>query len=89
MEMSILGTPPCFNSRTREGCDATSCLSPIGVIMFQFTHPGGVRLVCQITFVHLQYQFQFTHPGGVRQYGAKLRIMGRINKRNLRLEVLL
>ena len=33
--------------------------------------------------------FQFTHPGGVRQYGAKLRIMGRINKRNLRLEVLL
>jgi len=25
----------------------------------------------------------------VRQYGAKLRIMGRINKRNLRLEVLL
>ena len=34
-------------------------------------------------------KFQFTHPGGVRQYGAKLRIMGRINKRNLRLEVLL
>ena len=33
--------------------------------------------------------FQFTHPGGVRQCGAKLRIMGRINKRNLRLEVLL
>jgi len=25
----------------------------------------------------------------VRQYGAKLRIMGRINKRNLRLAVLL
>ena len=36
-----------------------------------------------------QPPFQFTHPGGVRQYGAKLRIMGRINKRNLRLEVLL
>ena len=36
-----------------------------------------------------QLKFQFTHPGGVRQYGAKLRIMGRINKRNLRLEVLL
>ena len=34
-------------------------------------------------------EFQFTHPGGVRRYGAKLRIMGRINKRNLRLEVLL
>ena len=35
------------------------------------------------------FLFQFTHPGGVRQCGAKLRIMGRINKRNLRLEVLL
>ena len=37
----------------------------------------------------LTLEFQFTHPGGVRQYGAKLRIMGRINKRNLRLAVLL
>lgn len=36
-----------------------------------------------------EVMFQFTHPGGVRRYGAKLRIMGRINKRNLRLEVLL
>ena len=56
--------------------------------MFQFTHPGGVRRPG-----YRQDQapktFQFTHPGGVRRYGAKLRIMGRINKRNLRLEVLL
>ena len=55
---------------------------------FQFTHPGGVRLAGS-TSSHTQSWFQFTHPGGVRQYGAKLRIMGRINKRNLRLEVLL
>ena len=43
-----------FNSRTREGCDATSCLSLSWVIMFQFTHPGGVRPCtsdpCQLIF---------------------------------------
>ena len=42
-----------------------------------------------INLGQIELQFQFTHPGGVRQCGAKLRIMGRINKRNLRLEVLL
>ena len=36
------------------------------MVLFQFTHPGGVRLnacnvVSQISW------FQFTHPGGVRQ----------------------
>ena len=35
------------------------------------------------------YGFNSRTPGGVRQYGAKLPIMGRINKRNLRLAVLL
>ena len=56
--------------------------------LFQFTHPGGVR---QSAFRVRRdsSRFQFTHPGGVRRYGAKLRIMGRINKHNLRLEVLL
>ena len=34
-------------------------------------------------------RFNSRTPGGVRQCGAKLRIMGRINKRNLRLAVLL
>ena len=37
----------------------------------------------------LSYSFNSRTPGGVRQYGAKLPIMGRINKRNLRLAVLL
>ena len=100
-----------FNSRTREGCDLSPCFHLSSSLLFQFTHPGGVRLQermrkGQITAVSIhapgrgatrcydlvQYgevTFQFTHPGGVRQYGAKLRIMGRINKRNLRLEVLL
>lgn len=36
-----------------------------------------------------EIRFNSRTPGGVRQCGAKLRIMGRINKRNLRLEVLL
>ena len=56
--------------------------------MFQFTHPGGVRHIHGRS-IPAEIVFQFTHPGGVRRYGAKLRIMGRINKRNLRLEVLL
>ena len=55
---------------------------------FQFTHPGGVRQPYLLDLFEI-VGFQFTHPGGVRQYGAKLRIMGRINKRNLRLAVLL
>ena len=78
----------CFNSRTREGCDLAGDYELPSWVEFQFTHPGGVRLETT-TKPHLELVFQFTHPGGVRQYGAKLRIMGRINKRNLRLEVLL
>ena len=58
-------------------------------VEFQFTHPGGVRLMVGRFTPSKSLAFQFTHPGGVRQYGAKLRIMGRINKRNLRLAVLL
>ena len=53
-----------FNSRTREGCDkmvSPSECSP----MFQFTHPGGVRLTANTSLTKLQ-EFQFTHPGGVR-----------------------
>ena len=99
-----------FNSRTREGCDSVHHVDAVALVKFQFTHPGGVRLLHGVGAVATRQvsihapgrgatnalpamrglaQFQFTHPGGVRQYGAKLRIMGRINKRNLRLEVLL
>ena len=34
--------------------------------MFQFTHPGGVRLESDILRTTIK-KFQFTHPGGVRQ----------------------
>ena len=33
--------------------------------VFQFTHPGGVRLEL-VTLVQSFEEFQFTHPGGVR-----------------------
>ena len=33
--------------------------------MFQFTHPGGVRLAMSST-ANFALVFQFTHPGGVR-----------------------
>ena len=58
-------------------------------LVFQFTHPGrGATIVVSRSFVS-RSSFNSRTPGGVRQCGAKLRIMGRINKRNLRLEVLL
>ena len=33
----------CFNSRTREGCDSIDDITYRLYILFQFTHPGGVR----------------------------------------------
>ena len=34
-----------FNSRTREGCDLVPPRFVLGDQVFQFTHPGGVRLI--------------------------------------------
>ena len=56
---------PCFNSRTREGCDDAWCLWCYSCRWFQFTHPGGVRLVPDSDYSGVG-MFQFTHPGGVR-----------------------
>ena len=39
------GASPCFNSRTREGCDSDKCIYVYASPAFQFTHPGGVRLL--------------------------------------------
>ena len=72
----------------REGCDQGAlryCALDMG---FNSRTPGGVRL--DISWASLPVsRFNSRTPGGVRQCGAKLRIMGRINKRNLRLAVLL
>ena len=33
----------CFNSRTRKGCDEQEAIAICAEILFQFTHPQGVR----------------------------------------------
>ena len=40
MEMFILGTPPCFNSRTPGGVRLVRALHHRQDTPFQFTHPG-------------------------------------------------
>ena len=57
-----------FNSRTREGCD-TIVQRLHTSVMFQFTHPGGVRPLLGVVLNYFG-QFQFTHPGGVRPHGG-------------------
>ena len=57
----------CFNSRTREGCDKTEALNSWWLLLFQFTHPGGVRPLVYQGLASASL-FQFTHPGGVRHY---------------------
>ena len=55
----------CFNSRTREGCDALASASSTIPSRFQFTHPRGVRPYVTLLTTK-QLWFQFTHPRGVR-----------------------
>ena len=59
-----------FNSRTREGCDQSAVQASTDYIMFQFTHPGGVRRLKTYT-IWSNIKFQFTHPGGVRRGGSR------------------
>ena len=65
MRSSSATATPCFNPRTREGCDCTDTLMETASIQFQSTHPRGVRLPrCH---VHRPVDmFQSTHPRGVR-----------------------
>ena len=71
-----------------EGCDRRERQSAHLRQGFNSRTPGGVRLIPLSALITLT-RFNSRTPGGVRQYGAKLPIMGRINKRNLRLAVLL
>ena len=77
-----------FNSRTPGGVRPSWTCRKDDAYCFNSRTPGGVRLGvgCSLTAIS---SFNSRTPGGVRQCGAKLRIMGRINKRNLRLAVLL
>ena len=47
-----------------------------GACQFQFTHPGGVRHVRELTLGTLT-TFQFTHPGGVRPVVGTVRFFER------------
>ena len=57
----------CFNPRTRTGCDIRSVAYLLEGILFQSTHPHGVRPSGCFTasFAGL---FQSTHPHGVRRF---------------------
>ncbi|MBZ4644874.1 MAG: hypothetical protein JG777_363, partial [Clostridia bacterium] len=37
------GTIVCFNPRTRAGCDSGTSMLPLKIMVFQSTHPCGVR----------------------------------------------
>ena len=57
---------PCFNPRTRVGCDLHGKKSPSSKATFQSTHPRGVRRAGQKRTAD-EKGFQSTHPRGVRR----------------------
>ena len=71
-----------------EGCDRLSLVLILMPRRFQFTHPGKGATSNTLVTSDLFACFNSRTLGRVRQCGAKLRIIGRINKRNLRLGVL-
>ncbi len=62
--LSCIAPYPSFNPRTREGCDPHRACEA-GRVMFQSTHPRGVRRSRRTTKPALD-RFQSTHPRGVR-----------------------
>ena len=57
--------PVSFNPRTHTGCDQFWVVPRIVVMLFQSTHPHGVRHIYDDA-IHITTQFQSTHPHGVR-----------------------
>ena len=55
----------CFNPRTHTGCDLSVISTRSASILFQSTHPHGVRQET-LTPHHCYWVFQSTHPHGVR-----------------------
>ena len=70
-----------------KGATGVNAASVSETISFNSRTLGRVRLV-RIEICLPLYGFNSRTLGRVRQCGAKLRIIGRINKRNLRLGVL-
>ena len=56
-----------FNPRTRTGCDGTDHTGVLRIILFQSTHPHGVRPPPHVA-PEPSSSFQSTHPHGVRQH---------------------
>ena len=77
-----------FNSRTLGRVRPEPLIKNSPSLMFQFTHPGKGATIPIISPRTTTASFNSRTLGRVRQCGAKLRIIGRINKRNLRLGVL-
>ena len=71
-----------------EGCDPVEVKLMQANAEFQFTHPGKGATHREQLHHEDKNCFNSRTLGRVRQCGAKLRIIGRINKRNLRLGVL-
>ena len=57
-----------FNPRTHSGCDFDRSKRPSG-LLFQSTHPLGVRLEIEFCWVQGD-RFQSTHPLGVRRFNG-------------------
>ena len=55
-----------FNPRTHTGCDSGVCSYSRNAVMFQSTHPHGVRRLSHLKKC-LMDMFQSTHPHGVRR----------------------
>ena len=60
-----------FNPRTHTGCDSGVCSYSRNAVMFQSTHPHGVRRLSHLKKC-LMDMFQSTHPHGVRLLGPYL-----------------
>ena len=79
----------CFNSRTPGGVRLAEPEGGGGGVRVSIHAPREGCDWNEVRTRAIKSCFNSRTPGGVRQCGAKLRIMGRINKRNLRLAVLL
>ena len=64
-----MGFQQSFNPRTRVGCDVMVAVSPLMMVVFQSTHPRGVRRKSRQLWSSVQV-FQSTHPRGVRPVHA-------------------
>ena len=67
MDMSILGTPPCFNSRTPGGVRQNTRHSTETYLKFQFTHPGRGATATRCRRKGIGQSFNSRTPGGVRR----------------------